>query len=177
MNKDDKQVKEENPMNPNLYALSFVSGKWKMSLLNHINYYGSIRFSQTKKTFPVSEKVLAQQLKELVADGLVERIQYNEIPLRVEYRLTEIGKTIIPSLDLLYAWGIVKMKERDIPIDPDAFVVHPEKKYEKLFPYMIEHHDEIVALMECIYDHGFDIMKVRQAMTLSRIPGVSDQDE
>ncbi len=78
--------------NPYLYALSCISGKWKMSILNHINYYGFIRFSKTKKTFPISEKVLSQQLKELVADGLVERIQYNEIPLRVEYHLTETGK-------------------------------------------------------------------------------------
>ena len=57
-----------NGINPYLYALSIVSGKWKMSILNHIHYYDFIRFSKTKKTFPISEKVLSQQLKGSDAD-------------------------------------------------------------------------------------------------------------
>ena len=142
--------------NPYLYALSCISGKWKMSILNHINYYGFIRFSKTKKTFPISEKVLSQQLKELVADGLVERIQYNEIPLRVEYHLTETGKNIIPALDLIYVWSIHRMRELDIEIDPDAFVVHPEDKYEGSLKKSLDHYDDICAVMEYANDHDLD---------------------
>lgn len=142
--------------NPYLYALSCISGKWKMSILNHINYYGFIRFSKTKKTFPISEKVLSQQLKELVADGLVERIQYNEIPLRVEYHLTEAGKNIIPALDLIYVWSIGRMRELDIEIDPDAFVVHPEEKYEGALKKFLDHYDEICDIMEFADQHNLD---------------------
>ena len=116
--------------NPYLYALSCISGKWKMSILNHINYYGFIRFSKPRRHFRSAKRFSVSSLKELVADGLVERIQYNEIPLRVEYHLTETGKNIIPALDLIYVWSIHRMRELDIEIDPDAFVVHPEDKYE-----------------------------------------------
>lgn len=127
--------------NPYLYALSCVSGKWKMSILHHIHHYGFIRFSKTKKTFPISEKVLSQQLKELVSDGLVERIQYNEIPLRVEYHLTDAGKKIIPALDLIYVWSVERMRELDMEIDPDAFVVHPEGKYEVAIKEFLKHYE------------------------------------
>lgn len=147
--------------NPYLYALSCISGKWKMSILNHINYYGFIRFSKTKKTFPVSEKVLSQQLKELVADGLVERIQYNEVPLRVEYHLTDAGKKIIPALDLIYVWSINRMRELGIEIDPDAFVVHPETKYEVALKKFLDHYDEICSIFEFADQHdltGEDIL-------------------
>lgn len=148
-------MSDNNPgTNPYLYAMSCLSGKWKMSILNHINYYGFIRFSKTKKTFPVSEKVLAQQLKELVADGLVERIQYNEIPLRVEYHLTETGKAVIPALDLIYVWSINRMRELDIEIDPDAFVVHPEAKYENALKKFLMHYDEICDIFEYADEHN-----------------------
>lgn len=149
--------------NPYIYALSCISGKWKMSILNHINYYGFIRFSKTKKTFPVSEKVLSQQLKELVADGLVARIQYNEIPLRVEYHLTETGKKIIPALDLIYVWSINRMREEHIEIDPDAFAVHPETKYEVALKKFLDHYDDICNILEFADQHnlsGRDILDI-----------------
>ncbi|MGN0658802.1 MAG: winged helix-turn-helix transcriptional regulator [Emergencia sp.] len=146
--------------NPYIYALSCISGKWKMSILNHIHYYGFIRFSRTKKTFPVSEKVLSQQLKELVADGLVERIQYNEIPLRVEYRLTEAGEKIIPALDLLYVWSITRMRELDIEIDPDAFIVHPETRYEVLLKKFMDQYEDACSLMEYAEEHDLDAGKI-----------------
>ena len=80
-----------------------------------------IRFNETKKTLGVSEKVLSQQLKELTHDGLVERIQYNTIPLKVEYILTPLGEDLILALDILYIWSIRRLNELNLPIDPDAF--------------------------------------------------------
>ena len=142
--------------NPYIYALSCISGKWKMSILNHINYYGFIRFSKTKKTFPISEKVLSQQLKELVADGLVERIQYNEIPLRVEYHLTDAGRKVIPALDLIYVWSINRMRELGEEIDPDAFVVHPESKYEGALKKFLDNYDDICSILEYAASHNLD---------------------
>lgn len=116
--------------NPYLYVLKCISGKWKMTLLHHIHHYGKIRFNETKKTLGVSEKVLSQQLKELTRDGLIERIQYNTIPLRVEYVLTKDGEDLIPALDILYVWSVRRMTREHIPVDPDALKVHTEMKYE-----------------------------------------------
>ncbi len=118
-------------VNPYLYAMSCISGKWKTTILHHIHTYGTIRFNETKKTLPISEKVLSQQLKELERDGLVQRIQHQVMPLKVEYALTEIGKELIPALDILYVWSIKRMNERNIPIDPNAYVVHQDERYQK----------------------------------------------
>lgn len=128
----------DKPVNPYHFVTDCISGKWKMTILHHIHHYGKIRFNETKKTLQVSEKVLSQQLKELANDGLVERIQYNTIPLKVEYILTPLGEDLIPALDILYIWSIRRMTQLDIPIDPDAFVVHTEKKYE----------DQLMDIME-----------------------------
>ena len=111
-----------------------------MTILHHIHHYGKIRFNETKKTLGVSEKVLSQQLKELTADGLVERIQYNTIPLKVEYILTPLGQDLIPALDILYIWSVRRLAELKLPIDPDAFKVHTEMKYEdQLMDIMAEY--------------------------------------
>ena len=111
-------------VNPYLYIRKCLLGKWKMTILNHIHHYGAIRFNETRKTLPISEKVLAEQLRELAMDGLVERIQYNTIPLKVEYVLTKQGRELIPALDILYIWSIRRMHELGMDIDPDAFPVH-----------------------------------------------------
>lgn len=119
----------EGHVNPYHYIRHCLFGKWKMTILHHIHTYGSIRFNQTLKTLPISEKVFSQQLKELADDGLVRRIQYETIPVKVEYVLTPAGERLVPALDLLYIWSIQRMDELGIPIDPDAFVVHKSEKY------------------------------------------------
>ena len=126
-------------INPYLYGMRCVSGKWKTTLLHHIHTYGAIRFNETKKTLPISEKVLSQQLKELEHDGLIKRIQYQVMPLKVEYVLTPVGEELIPALDEIYIWSIKRMHEQGIPIDPDAFAVHKAPKYvDALRDIMIE---------------------------------------
>lgn len=117
--------------NPYHYIRKCLLGKWKMTILHHIQNYGAIRFNETRKTLPISEKVLSEQLRELAQDGLVRRIQYDTIPLKVEYVLTPIGEEIIPALDILYVWSIKRMHELGIDIDPDAFVVHKTDRYTK----------------------------------------------
>lgn len=120
---------EMKEVNPYLYGMKFISGKWKATLLHHIHAKGYIRFNHVLKTLPILEKVLAQQLKELEKDGLIRRIQYQVMPLKVEYVLTPIGEQLIPALDILYIWSIQRMFERKIDIDPDAFVIHQDEKY------------------------------------------------
>ena len=118
------------PTNPYHYALHCLGGRWKMTILHEIYTYGSIHFNQTLKVLPLSEKVLSQQLKELIADGLVERIVDAEsFPPSTLYVLTEEGGKLIPALDMLYIWSIRRMSMSGIPIDADAFVVHQSEKY------------------------------------------------
>ena len=107
-------------VNPYHFVTNCISGKWKMTILHHIHHYGKIRSNETKKTLGVSEKVLSQQLKELTHDGLVQRIQYNTIPLKVEYILTPLGEDLIPALDILYIWSIRRLTDLNLPIDPEC---------------------------------------------------------
>lgn len=121
--------KWDEPTNPYHYILHCIGGKWKMTILHEIFTFGCIRFNQTLKQLPVSEKVLSQQLKELIEDGLIRRISYDTVPPKVEYVLTPVGERVIPALDMLYIWSIRQMDANDIPIDADNFVVHKSEKY------------------------------------------------
>ena len=116
-------------VNPYHFVTNCISGKWKMTLLHHIHQLWKNPFQRNKKDTRRQRKSLSQQLKELTHDGLVERIQYNTIPLKVEYILTPLGEDLIPALDILYIWSIRRLNELNLPIDPDAFAVHTEVKY------------------------------------------------
>ncbi len=118
------------PANPYHYALHCIGGRWKMTILHEIHTYGSIHFNQTLKVLPLSEKVLSQQLKELIRDGLVERIvNGSDYPPSTDYVLTEDGENLIPILDELYIWSIRHMDAKGVPIDKDAFAVHQSEKF------------------------------------------------
>ena len=130
------------PTNPYHYALHCLGGKWKMTILHEIYTYGTIHFNQTLKVLPLSEKVLSQQLKELIRDGLVKRIVRGDaFPPATDYVLTEEGEKLIPALDLLYIWSIREMDARGIPIDVDAFVVHKSEKYLEALGDIMAAHD------------------------------------
>ena len=130
-----------NPTNPYHYALHCLGGKWKMTILHEIYTHGSIHFNQTLKVIPLSEKVLSQQLKELISDGLVRRIVSSDtFPPSTEYELTEEAADLIPALDILYIWSIRQMDAKDIPIDADAFVVHKAENYVNALGDIMEAH-------------------------------------
>ncbi|MFB6816812.1 winged helix-turn-helix transcriptional regulator [Streptomyces sp. NPDC056347] len=87
-------------------ALDVVSGKWKGLILWELNAHRLRRFGQLRRGLPgVSEKMLTQHLREMEEDGLVHREVYAEVPPRVEYSLTEHGRTLIQALGPLGAWG------------------------------------------------------------------------
>ena len=82
------------------YTLSLISGKYKMTIL------GVVRFKEMKKYIGgISYKTLSTTLKELEADQLVHREEYPQIPPKVEYSLTERGRSLIPILDGMCEWG------------------------------------------------------------------------
>jgi DNA-binding HxlR family transcriptional regulator len=86
-------------------AMSYIGGKWKTVVLWYLRNK-TLRFGELKKHIPqITEKMLSIQLKALEEDGIIQREVYAEVPLRVEYSLTEFGKTLIPLLEAISKWG------------------------------------------------------------------------
>ena len=88
------------------YTMSLIQGKYKMFILYALVDYKVVRFNELKKYIgTISYKTLSVTLKELEADRLVHREEYPQIPPKVEYSLTERGKSLIPILDSMCDWG------------------------------------------------------------------------
>ncbi|MEJ8801142.1 winged helix-turn-helix transcriptional regulator [Pontibacter sp. H249] len=86
-------------------TMDYIGGKWKTVVLWYLKNK-TLRFGELKKQIPdITEKMLSLQLKALEKDGLVKREVYPEVPLRVEYSLTEFGKSLEPVLDAIAKWG------------------------------------------------------------------------
>lgn len=88
------------------YTLSLISGKYKMIILYCLMEYGVVRFNELRRYIKkASDKTLSQNLKELEQDGLIHKEIYPQIPPKVEYSLTERGKSLMSVLDELCDWG------------------------------------------------------------------------
>ena len=83
-----------------------IGGKWKIEILFYISLKDVRHFGQLRRCIgDISESTLSKQLKELVDDGFLERIDYGEVPPRVEYKLTNQGESFIPILLAMKQWG------------------------------------------------------------------------
>ena len=88
------------------YTLSLISGKHKMVILYCLMEFETVRFNELKRYLKtISDKTLSTNLKELEADKLIVRTEYPQIPPKVEYTLSERGKTLMTVLDQLCVWG------------------------------------------------------------------------
>lgn len=88
------------------YTLSLISGKYKTAILYALSISEVLRFNELQRFIKViSYKTLSVTLKELEADRLIIRTEYPQIPPRVEYRLSERGKSLIPILNFMCDWG------------------------------------------------------------------------
>lgn len=88
------------------YTLSLISGKYKMIILYCLMEFEPVRFNELQRYLKkISDKTLSQNLKELERDGLILRTVYPQIPPKVEYTLTERGKSLMVVLDQLCVWG------------------------------------------------------------------------
>ena len=87
-------------------ALKLIDGRWKLLILFHL-FGGHVRrFSDLERAIQgISQKMLAQQLRQLEADGIVERTVHSQVPPKVEYHLTAWGQSLCPALDALLEWG------------------------------------------------------------------------
>jgi DNA-binding HxlR family transcriptional regulator len=87
-------------------AMMVIGGKWKPKVLFYLGQNEAIRFGALRRAvFGISEKMLIQSLKELEKDGLVNRKVYRQVPPKVEYSLTEIGRSFVPVLNAMFNWG------------------------------------------------------------------------
>ena len=100
---------EKCPLN---YAMSIIGGKWKMQIICSLNNKGTMRYNELRRKLDgISNTVLASSLKELEEEGLVERREYLEVPIRVEYSSTEMCDRLMPILEQLSDWGEEMMKK------------------------------------------------------------------
>ena len=92
-------------------ALKVLEGRWKLIILFHLFGGKVLRFSDLERAIPaISQKMLIQQLRQMEADDIVRRTVYQQVPPKVEYRLTKWGLDLCPALDGLLKWG--ELRER-----------------------------------------------------------------
>lgn len=88
------------------YTLSLIGGKWKLHILFWLLRKDIMRYSELKKALPgITHKMLSNQLKELESDALIIRHEYPQVPPKVEYYLSDRGKSLMPALHELCVWG------------------------------------------------------------------------
>lgn len=105
-------------------TLYVIGGKWKMLILWHLGKEGTKRFGELKALMPgITQRMLVNQLRELEEDLIVERKVYPVVPPKVEYSLTEQGKSLMPILDSMYEWGKNYMENvMDTPANKSASI-------------------------------------------------------
>ena len=89
-------------------TLQIIGGRWKVPILWHL-LQGTRRFSELRRALDgVTQKMLTQQLREMEADGILTRRVYPQVPPKVEYSLTEEGKTLAPVVQAMCKWGTAR---------------------------------------------------------------------
>jgi DNA-binding HxlR family transcriptional regulator len=101
-------------------AISLIGGKWKGVVLFHLAE-GTQRFNELRRLMPdVTQRMLTNQLRELEADGLIVRQVYAQVPPKVEYSLSEFGRTLEPILAALKQWGDANLHRFNPPAAAEA---------------------------------------------------------
>jgi DNA-binding HxlR family transcriptional regulator len=87
-------------------VFKLLEGRWKLVIMFHLFGGKVLRFSDLERAIPaISQKMLAQQLRQLESDGIVRRVAYPQVPPKVEYCLTDWGQSLCPALDSLLKWA------------------------------------------------------------------------
>lgn len=90
-------------------AFKLLEGRWKLLILFHLFGGRVLRFSDLERAIPtISQKMLAQQLRQLESDGILRRIVHQQVPPKVEYCMTEWGQALCPALDALLKWAALR---------------------------------------------------------------------
>lgn len=116
------------------YCRRVFFSRWKPRIIHAIDFDNDCtRFSRFTRQLPITEKVLTQNLRELEEDGIITRTVHPEVPPRVEYHLTEVGKELCTILDSLYHWGWKEMHRRGLPVDPLGEMWHGYRPQDETF--------------------------------------------
>ncbi len=107
-----RKNKDFNPHNCGVtHFLNKIGGKWKVLIIYAISKNCN-RFSLMQKAMPgISKQMLVNQLRELEEDKIIERTVYAEVPLRVEYKITKYGQSLMPLIDVIQDWGLKDLKK------------------------------------------------------------------
>ncbi len=110
-NREYQVVKEKTTLAESRYScpveatMDVIGGKWKLLIIHHL-LEGTKRFNELQKAIPaVTQRMLTSKLRELERDGIVHRKVYAEVPPKVEYSMTEFGRTVEPMLWVMHDWG------------------------------------------------------------------------
>lgn len=88
-------------------TLAVIGGKWKPIILNHLAQEEIMRFGELTRSIPdITQRMLTKQLRELESDGLIHREVYRQVPPKVEYTLTPMGRSLLPILQQMRDWGV-----------------------------------------------------------------------
>lgn len=106
-------TKQELPICPVATTVNLIGNKWKILIIRNLLSADKIRFKDLKNGIEgISQKVLTDDLRSLEADGLIIRTVYPEVPPRVEYELSPLGKSLKPIIDAMANWGNEYLKKR-----------------------------------------------------------------
>lgn len=106
-----EEIRSSEPICPIVYALSIIGQKWKIPILWHLAEEGTLRYNALKRgVHGITNIMLTKSLQELEEHRLISRRQYDTVPPKVEYSLTERGKSLIPLLREFDAWGQSQME-------------------------------------------------------------------
>lgn len=109
--------KTELPVCPVATTVDRIGNKWKVLVLREL-LTGTKRFNELNKAIDgISQKVLTQNLRQMEADGLVQRTVYGEVPPRVDYALTPLGNSLRPVIDVMSQWGTAYLIQQQTASD------------------------------------------------------------
>ena len=95
------------------YTLSLIGGRWKINILSYLLKENKLRYNEILKLLPgISERMLISKLKELQSDNLVNRIVHQQVPPKVEYELTDLGKSLNEIILLMDNWGEDRLEKK-----------------------------------------------------------------
>ena len=107
-----KKKRDDDIRCPLEYGLSVFGGTWKSRIICVLSANEKLRYSEIRKEmYNITDAVLASTLKDLISDKIVERKSHDEIPPRVEYSLTDKGKSVVPILQSICRWSDIFYKE------------------------------------------------------------------
>ncbi len=98
------KTRDELPDCPVATTVQIIGSKWKLLIIRNL-FIRPCRFGELRRDLGVSQKVLTDSLRQLEADGIITRTVLSEMPPKVEYALSELGKSLRPILDTMESWG------------------------------------------------------------------------